>query len=89
MATIVRIIVNVQENQRESPNLQVQGGPEEFANGERFWVRIASIFVESSDDECLFPLIEKSPCLVGLIWEINNENIANDRHANGDLEITT
>lgn len=51
----------VQENETESPDFQIKGWFEEFAQGEGFYVAVVAVLVDTADDISCFTLVQEAP----------------------------
>jgi hypothetical protein len=61
---------------RESPDLEIQGRSQKPFPCKRLGFSIASISVDAGQDELELALREETPILLGIIWEVDNENPA-------------
>lgn len=65
---------DLQEKQREAPNLEVACWSYELAPSKVFWLSIHAITVDAADNESAFLLAQEVPCFVCFIWKVHHEH---------------
>ena len=74
------------ENERKSPDFQVQRRPQETAQRERLGsATIGTVPVDPPHEEGAFPAREETPRLMRLVWELHDEEVAGEANAARDL----
>jgi hypothetical protein len=63
---------------REAPDLDVKTTAQEFLPVERLRSRIATILVDTLDDESRFALVEEVPGCVGLVRKVDESPVPNN-----------
>lgn len=72
-------------NECKAPDVKLESWAEKSGEGEWFHMHVASICVDSGDDEFHFAAVEKAPALFGMgVRERYNEYVAEDGNRTSD-----
>lgn len=75
-----------QTNQCKDPNFEVSRRPQKASKGEGLHDGIVAILVNPSDDKITFVLVQKSPGVVCFLWEVDEEEVSQERCSAGNLQ---
>ncbi len=74
-----------EEDQSEAPDLQVEAGAQPLLEAERLRVGVAAVLVHLVHDEASLALVEEAPGLVGLVGEVDEEQVSDGGDDAGEL----